>query len=122
MKQILVIEDNLDIRENISEILKLGGYNVITAVNGRDGVELARQKMPHVILCDIMMPELNGYEVFEELKKDSTTASIAFVFVTASAEKSEVNKALDMGVNEYVRKPFEEQELFEAIERCLNRS
>lgn len=120
MKQILVIEDNLEIRENISEILELGGYSVITAVNGREGVELAKQKMPHVILCDIMMPELNGYEVFQELKKDSVTSGISFVFVTASAEKSEVSKGIDMGANGYIRKPFEEQELFDAIERCLN--
>ena len=120
MKQILFIEDNYEIRENTTELLELAGYTVVTAVNGKEGVALAKEKTPDLILCDIMMPELNGYEVFEELKKDSSTSCIPFVFVTASAERSEMSKGLEMGADGYIRKPFDEKELVETIERCLN--
>src|ERR1700751_2949556 len=79
--KILLIEDNSDIRENITEILELDGYNVLSASGGRNGVELAKEKVPYVILCDIVMPEFNGYDVLRQLKEDSNTSNILFVFV-----------------------------------------
>ncbi|MBD3662033.1 MAG: response regulator, partial [Arenibacter algicola] len=83
MKRILLIEDNKDVRENTADILELANYEVATAENGKIGVELAEKFRPDVIICDIMMPELDGYGVLEILGKNSTTASIPFIFLTA---------------------------------------
>jgi CheY-like chemotaxis protein len=121
MKTILLIEDNNFIRENTCELLELGGYNVIFAANGKTGLNMAREQKPDLILCDIMMPEANGYEVFTGLKNDPGTADIPFIFLTASVEKKEVEAGLGMGASGYVRKPFETEDLFEAIENCLNK-
>ncbi len=119
MKTVLIIEDNLEIRENTAELLELGGYNVVSAENGRQGLAMAVKVKPDIILCDIMMPEVNGYEVIRELKANAETAAIPFVYVTASGEKSEVKLAMDMGANGYVRKPFDTKELMQVISRCL---
>ena len=121
MKTILLIEDNHDIRENTTELLELEGYCVITAPDGRAGINLAKEQNPHIILCDIMMPEANGYEVFNEVRNHKDTSHIPFIFFTASVEKKEVEKALGMGVNGYVRKPFAQEELFEAIKICIDK-
>jgi CheY-like chemotaxis protein len=119
MKRILLIEDNLEIRENTSEILELEGYEVITAANGKIGLDLARKNPPDLILCDILMPEMTGYEVFEHLKMSASMSIIPFIFITASAEKSEVQLGLNMGAAGYVRKPFQEKELLYAVDDCL---
>jgi len=119
MESILLIEDNVAIRENTVELLELSGYHVLVAENGREGVVLAKENMPNLILCDIMMPELNGYEVFNELSKDPSTAKIPFIFVTASAEKSEMKKGLEMGAWGYISKPFEAPQVLSAIKGCI---
>ena len=119
MKTILVIEDNTGIRENVCELLHLEGYNVISATNGKAGLVLAMETKPDLILCDIWMPELSGYDVFNGLKNDAATAIIPFVFVTASADRREVEIGLDMGAHAYIRKPFQEKELFDTIKHCL---
>jgi CheY-like chemotaxis protein len=119
MKTALIIEDNSDILENIEEILMLAGFKVITAINGKEGVTTALSKNPDVILCDIMMPEMNGYEVLTALKENGATAGIPFIYVTASAEKSEVLKAMEMGASGYVRKPFDVADLINAIQQIL---
>jgi CheY-like chemotaxis protein len=119
MKTILVIEDNVDIRENTCELLELEGYNVLFADNGKTGLILAKEGKPDIILCDIMMPEANGYEVFHELKNDPVMAAIPFIFLTASVEKKAVEMGLGMGAKGYIQKPFDPQELFDAITRCL---
>jgi CheY-like chemotaxis protein len=119
MAKILVIEDNFEIRENTAEILQLEGHEVVLAINGREGIQAAKDQLPDIILCDIMMPEADGYTVFNELKKDKTTEPIAFIFVTASAEQKEIRAGLDMGANAYIRKPFEHEELISAINACL---
>ena len=119
MKTILVIEDNEEIRENTSEILELAGYTVINASNGKEGLLAATEGSPDIILCDIMMPGLDGYEVFDLLKNKVETSHIPIVYVSASAEKSDVKRAMDMGACGYVRKPFEVEELMEAINKCL---
>ncbi|HLG35411.1 MAG TPA: response regulator [Bacteroidia bacterium] len=121
MKTILLIEDNTNIRENACEMLELEGYKVISAANGKTGIALAKQDKPDIILCDILMPEANGYEVFNDLKNDSETAHIPFVFLTASAERKEVEAGLGMGAKGYISKPFEAEELFGTVARCLNR-
>ncbi len=119
MKTILLIEDKNAIRENIAEFLELEGYRVILANNGKTGLSLAKTVFPDIILSDILMPELDGHEVFAALKKEKQTFRIPFIFVTSSAEKSELQAALDKGVDGYIRKPFELEELLETVERCL---
>lgn len=121
-KTILLIEDNLEMRENTSEIMELANYNVITAVNGKDGVEKAKELLPDLIICDIMMPEMDGYGVLYILSKDPATCAIPFVFLTAKAEKSEFRKGMNLGADDYVTKPFEEMELLDVIESRLERS
>ena len=120
MKSILVIEDNKDIRENTAEILDLAGYKTFTAENGKKGVDIAVKEKPDVIICDIMMPELDGYGVLHMLRKNETTQAIPFIFLTASAEKKEVAAGLEMGACSYIRKPFDPEELFQALRQCLN--
>lgn len=121
MKTALVIEDCFEIRENLSEILELAGYNVIAIDNGKQGVETAITEKPDFILCDILMPQVNGYDVLRELRSDPAAATIPFIFVTASAEKREMELALTMGVDGYIRKPFDDTELFAAIDRVLTK-
>lgn len=115
MKTILVIEDNLEIRENLSEILELEGFKVIVATDGKEGVLAAVQYLPDIILCDIMMPQLDGYGVLTAIRKAPLTTSIPFIYVTASAEKSEMKMAMDLGADGYVRKPFDVKDVLEAI-------
>ncbi len=122
MKKILLIEDNLEIRENTAEILELSGYNVVTAENGKIGVRLAKQEMPDLIICDIMMPELDGYGVLRILNQDPKMATIPFVFLTAKAEKSDFRKGMNLGADDYLTKPFEDSELMEVIEMRLKKS
>lgn len=119
MKTILLIEDNNEIRENTCELLELEGYKVLLAENGKTGLALAKQEKPHLIVCDILMPEASGYDVVRGLKADPEISAIPFIFLTASAEKKEVEAGLGMGAMDYIQKPFEPQELFEAIRRCL---
>ena len=121
MKKILVIEDNQDVRENTADILELEGYEVTTAENGKIGVELAIQLLPDVIICDIMMPELDGYEVLQELNKKAQTSSIPFIFLTAKTEKTDLRKGMNLGADDYLTKPFTEKELLEAIESRLKK-
>ncbi len=121
-KTILLIEDNLEMRENTSEIMELANYKVITAVNGKDGVQKAKEHLPDLIICDIMMPEMDGYGVLYILSKEPTTCAIPFVFLTAKAEKSEFRKGMNLGADDYVTKPFEEMELLNVIESRLQRS
>ena len=121
-KTILLIEDNLEMRENTAEIIELANYNVITAANGKEGVALAKEHLPDLIICDIMMPEMDGYGVLYILSKDAKTCAIPFVFLTAKAEKSELRKGMNLGADDYITKPFEEFELLNVIESRLNRS
>lgn len=119
MKTILLIEDNHNIRENTCELLELEGYKVISAMNGSNGITLAEEKKPDIILCDIWMPETNGYEVFNTLKNNPATAQIPFIFLSASVEKKEVEEGLGMGAHGYIKKPFQAEELFDTVASCL---
>jgi len=121
-KTVLIIEDNEDIRESTSEILELANYKVYNAKNGRKGVELAQTYLPDLILCDIMMPELDGYGVLYMLSKNEKTASIPFIFITAKAERTDMRKGMEMGADDYLTKPFGDIELLNAVEaRMLKR-
>lgn len=119
MESILVIEDNQDIRENTCEILEMAGYTTIPAANGQEGIRYAIQSQPNIILCDILMPEISGYDVIRILKNDPLTSKIPFVYVTASGEKNEIALAMEMGAVGYVRKPFDVGELINAIHKAL---
>jgi len=116
MRSLLIIDDNIEIRENIAEILSLGGYKTSTAENGRKGVEKAISEKPDLIICDIMMPELDGYGVLHLLKKNPDTQDIPFIFLTAKTERSDFRKGMEMGADDYIMKPFDDIELMNAIE------
>jgi CRP-like cAMP-binding protein/CheY-like chemotaxis protein len=121
MKTIAVIEDNQDMRENIEEILELADYRVVSAPNGKVGVELVKQELPDLIICDIMMPELDGYGVLYYLSKIENTRAIPFIFLSAKNERSDFRKGMNMGADDYISKPFEELELLSAIESRLEK-
>ncbi len=121
MKKILVIEDNVEIRENVIEILELASYDVAFAKNGTEGVALASKYQPDLILCDIMMPELDGYGVLYLLNKNSETANIPFIFITAKSERLDLRKGMEMGADDYLTKPFGRLELLNAIESRLKK-
>ncbi len=121
MKKILIIEDDTIMRENTAEILELAQYEVKTAPNGRIGSALAKEIKPDLIICDIMMPELDGYGVLHILSRDEKTASIPFIFLTAKAEKSEIRKGMELGADDYLTKPFDDIELLNAIESRLKK-
>ena len=118
----LIIEDNNDIRENIVEILQLADYSVYEAQNGKTGVDLAIKHKPDIILCDIMMPELDGYGVLYILNKNPETAAIPFIFLTAKAERLDHRKGMEMGADDYLTKPFDDMELLNAIETRLKKN
>lgn len=122
MKKILIIDDNQELRENTAEIVELANYNVITAENGKEGVELALKENPDLIVCDIMMPVLDGYGVFHLLSKHPQTASIPFIFLTAKSEKGDFRKGMEMGADDYIAKPFDGIELLNAIETRLKKN
>ena len=116
MKKILLIEDNPEVRENTSEILALANYEVLVAENGRIGVELAQREKPDLIICDIMMPELDGYGVLHILSKNEQTGAIPFIFLTAKTEKTDIRKGMNLGADDYLTKPFDDTDLLNAIE------
>jgi len=122
MKRILVIEDDRIMRENIAELLELSGYEVDVAENGKEGVEKAQAMIPDMIVCDIKMPVLDGFGVLHILRKNTQTAQIPFLFVTAKTERSDLRKAMEMGADDYLSKPFEDTELIKAVETRLRKS
>ncbi|HUH47755.1 MAG TPA: response regulator [Arenibacter sp.] len=122
MKKILLIEDNMDVRDNTADILELAHYQVLTAENGKTGIVRAKQFRPDLIICDIMMPELDGYDVLRILGADPSTAGIPFIFLTAKTERSEIRMGMNLGADDYLTKPFEEKELLESISCRLKKS
>jgi CheY-like chemotaxis protein/CRP-like cAMP-binding protein len=122
MKSILVIDDNNDIRENTAEILDMAGYKTLTAENGKKGVDLALKEKPDLIVCDIMMPELDGYGVLHLLRKNPDMQSTPFIFLTAKTERTDLRKGMEMGADDYITKPFDDIELLNAIEIRLKKA
>lgn len=118
-KSILLIEDDPALRENTAELLELSDYNVRTASNGRIGIELVKTEKPDLIICDIMMPEIDGYGVLETLNSNPDYAHIPFIFLSAKTEHKEIRKGMNLGADDYLTKPFTEVELLDAIESRL---
>lgn len=121
MKKVLLIEDDEVVRENTAELLELANYKVITAANGKIGIAEAKKQLPDIIICDVMMPELNGYGVLQILSKERETCHIPFIFLSAKTEHKDIRKGMDLGADDYITKPFDESELFSAIESRLAR-
>ena len=119
MKTILLIEDDRALRENTEELLELSSYSVITAPNGKIGIEVAKENLPDIIICDIMMPVIDGYGVLENLSADEKTRQIPFIFLSAKTEHKEIRKGMNLGADDYMTKPFEEEDLISAIKSRL---
>ena len=122
MKKILVIEDEPEMRRNLLTILKLEKFQPPGAENGRVGLELVRREKPDLILCDVMMPELDGHGVLEALRKSEDTASIPFIFLTAKGEKADLRSGMNLGADDYLTKPVAKADLLRAIAARLRRS
>lgn len=120
--KILVIEDNQDVRENLIEILELSNFTVLAAEDGLKGVEIAQTQIPDLILCDVMMPKLDGFGVLNILGKRPDTSGIPFVFLTAKAERSDFRRGMNLGADDYVTKPFYKDELLSVIETRLRKT
>lgn len=121
-KRIVLVEDNMEMRENTAEILELAGYTVFTASNGKEGVKAVQSEMPDLVICDIMMPQLDGYGVLHMLSKNPKTAAIPFIFLTAKAEKNDFRKGMTLGADDYLTKPFDDIELLNVVETRLRKS
>lgn len=120
-KNILLIEDDSDLAENISLLLEENGYKVCTARNGGEGILKAKEILPDLIVCDIIMNEINGYDVKQELNKDENTAVIPFVYLTAKVEKNDIRKGMGLGADDYLLKPFNSEELLQSIATRINK-
>jgi DNA-binding NarL/FixJ family response regulator len=122
VKKILVIEDESEMRRNLLTILKLEQFQALGAENGRAGVELARKEIPDLILCDVMMPELDGHGVLQALRNEAATARIPFIFLTAKGEKRDVRDGMNLGADDYLTKPVAKSDLLNAITARLARA
>jgi len=120
-KRIVLIEDNKAVRENLTEILELSDFKVLGADNGKTGVDLVTRELPDLVICDIMMPELDGYGVLSALSKNPKTSAIPFIFLTAKADRADFRKGMQMGADDYITKPFDDVELLSAIETRLKK-
>lgn len=121
MKKILVIEDEASLREDILEIVECLDFEAVGAENGKIGVEIAQTHLPDLIICDVMMPELDGYGVLNSLKENPATAVTPFIFLSAKADKTDIRQGMNLGADDYLTKPFTILELEEAIAACLEK-
>lgn len=121
MKNILVVEDDTDIRESVAEILSLANYNVATAINGKEGLNSVHERMPDLVISDIMMPVLDGIGLLRILRKDPGTEEIPFIFLTSQSDRANFRAAMDTGADDYITKPFNGDELLKAVENRFKR-
>jgi DNA-binding response OmpR family regulator len=121
MKKVLVIEDEPEMRRNLTTVLRLEKFHSLPAENGRVGVELAKLEKPDLILCDVMMPEMDGYGVIAALRADTETAAIPFIFLTAKGEKPDIRAGMNLGADDYLTKPVAKLDLLDAIRSRLER-
>src|ERR1700709_956246 len=119
--RIQVIEDEINIRENIQELLEAKGYEVRVSANGKQGVLDAIDFKPHLVVCDVMMPKMDGYKVLEYIRKTSIIQNTPFIFLTARVDKNDIRQGMDLGADDYLTKPFTYKELLKAIESRLKR-
>jgi CheY-like chemotaxis protein len=117
--KILIIEDEERLRNNLKELLELSGYTVATAEDGENGIEGMNIIQPDVIICDINMPFMDGYDVLEVLRLYPSLKDIPFIFLTAKTEEKDIKKGMELGANEYLFKPVRKPDLLDAIKRCL---
>jgi len=122
VKKILVIEDDINIRETLVDILSIHEYDVSSESNGRSGIATALSVQPDLIICDIMMPEMNGYETLEHIREMKSTSSVPFIFLSAKSEKSDFRTGMNLGADDYLTKPFKTEELLNAIETRISKS
>ena len=122
MKRILVIDDDAQLRRHCVEVLRLDGYDVVEACNGREGVACARREHPDLVLCDVTMPEMDGHRVLEQLRGEPQTAHLPFVFLTGWSERKHVRAGMDLGADDYLVKPLEPDELTAAVRARLSRA
>jgi DNA-binding NarL/FixJ family response regulator len=122
MKKILVIEDEPEMRRNLTTILRLESFHALPAAGGRIGIELAKKEKPDLILCDVMMPELDGYGVIAALRADSETVTIPFIFLTAKGEKPDIRAGMNLGADDYLIKPVAKPDILAAIRSRLERA
>jgi DNA-binding NarL/FixJ family response regulator len=122
MKKILVIEDEPEMRRNLATILKLEKFTVVQAENGRAGIDLARKESPDLILCDVMMPEMDGHAVLKALRADAKLVTTPFIFLTAKGEKADFRSGMDLGADDYLTKPVAKVDLLSAIEARFRRN
>ncbi|WP_103670321.1 response regulator [Pseudanabaena sp. BC1403] len=115
MKRILIIEDNQQVLEDVEEVLSLKNFHAITAQNGIGGLQMAEEEHPDLILCDVMMPELDGFDVLKILRQNPLTANIPFIFLTAKNSRTHMREGMELGADDYLTKPFTSQELLKAI-------
>ncbi len=121
-KKILVIEDQAAMRRNVALMLQLEGYDTLTAENGREGIDVVRQHRPDLILCDVMMPEMDGYAVVQALRSDENTAAIPFIFLTAKSDKADLRIGMNFGADDYLTKPVVRDDLLAAVQIRLARA
>jgi DNA-binding LytR/AlgR family response regulator len=121
MIKILIIEDDIYIRENFSEIFSGDGYDVYSASGGGEGIKLAESILPDLILCDIMMPDLNGYQVREKVSLNRKTSQIPFIFLTAKSEINDIRMGLSLGADDYITKPVSAKDLLKSVQNRLKR-
>jgi DNA-binding NarL/FixJ family response regulator len=121
MKKILVVEDETNIRNNIAEILTLSGYDVCTAENGADALNALDSRVPSLIISDILMPHMNGYELLAELQKSEQMRDIPFLFLSAKTDQKEIREGMNLGADDYLTKPVKAQDLIHAIEARMER-
>ena len=119
MSKILIIEDNQEIRENLEEYLELSDFEVAIAPHGQAGIEEVRRERPDLILCDIAMPKMDGYEVLQQIRAETANSRIPFIFISASAQKQEIEKGKKAGADAYLCKPFSVQQLMQIMTELL---
>ena len=119
MAKVLVIEDEMQIRLNLQIMLKAEGHQVVTAANGREGIARVAENRPDLVLCDVMMPELDGFGVLEHLRSDPANADLPFVFLTALDDRASMRRGMNLGADDFLNKPFTRDELLEAIQSRL---
>jgi len=122
MQKILLIEDHAEIRENIAEIMEMANYSVLTADNGKSGIALAIEQIPDLIICDITMPELDGYGVLHLVRKNTLLRNVPFIFLTGRSERAEIRRGMESGADDYITKPFDGSELLNAVEMRLKKN
>jgi Response regulator containing a CheY-like receiver domain and an HTH DNA-binding domain len=121
MKTILIIEDQPDMRENIATILEMENYAVLTANDGEQGLAMAREEKPDLVLCDVMMPKMDGHEVLRQLREDRTIAGTPFIFLTAKGERRDQRAGMNLGADDYLTKPVTATDLLAAVSARLDR-